>query len=172
MSINKFNVRVYGLLVNEQNQLLVSDEAFVNGNKATKFPGGGLEIGEGPAEGLLREFIEETGVPVQIVAHFYTTHFYVPNMFEIIPTSQVISIYYVVQCPQWQQIPASNIPFNFTHIPGQEAEAFRWVPLDTLAHETTITLPIDKVVVNLLLQQYQMHGPHFYKHLPPMSNGN
>ena len=36
-----FNVRAYGLLVNEANQILVSDEKEY-GRLFTKFPGGGL----------------------------------------------------------------------------------------------------------------------------------
>ena len=45
----KFNVRVYGILINEKNQLLVSDE-YDFGFPHTKFPGGGLEYGEGTRE--------------------------------------------------------------------------------------------------------------------------
>ena len=55
-----FNLRVYGILINEQNQLLVSDE-YIRGMKITKFPGGGLEFGEGTRDCLKREFLEETG---------------------------------------------------------------------------------------------------------------
>ena len=50
-----FNLRVYGILINEQNQLLVSDE-YIRGMKITKFPGGGLEFGEGTRDCLKREF--------------------------------------------------------------------------------------------------------------------
>jgi hypothetical protein len=46
-------VRVYGLLIDEQEQVLVSDE-YIRGNYYTKFPGGGLEFGEGLREGLTR----------------------------------------------------------------------------------------------------------------------
>ena len=38
----KFNVRVYGLLINECNQILISDEEEY-GVRFSKFPGGGLE---------------------------------------------------------------------------------------------------------------------------------
>ena len=53
-----FNIRVYGILINEQKQVLVSDE-FIRGNYYTKFCGGGLEKGEGTIDCLKREFIEE-----------------------------------------------------------------------------------------------------------------
>ena len=57
LPLKRFNVRVYGLLINHNQQLLVADEAFKSGQLATKFPGGGLELGEGLIDGLKREFI-------------------------------------------------------------------------------------------------------------------
>ena len=58
-----FSIRVYGILINEQRQVLVSDE-LIHGMKITNFPGGGLEPGEGTRDCLKREFMEETGQPV------------------------------------------------------------------------------------------------------------
>ena len=54
----RFNIRVYGIVVNDRNELLVSDE-LVKGMQFTKFPGGGLEWGEGTQDCLVREFREE-----------------------------------------------------------------------------------------------------------------
>ena len=48
-----FNIRVYGVLINEKKQVLVSDE-FIRGEYYTKFPGGGLE---GHGEGT-RDYLE------------------------------------------------------------------------------------------------------------------
>ena len=56
-------VRVYGILMNEKKQVLVSDE-YIRGEYYTKFPGGGLEIGEGTRDCLKREFIEEMNLKV------------------------------------------------------------------------------------------------------------
>ena len=53
-----FNIRVYGILVNDQDQVLVADE-YIRGGYYTKFPGGGLEFGEGTRDWLKREFKEE-----------------------------------------------------------------------------------------------------------------
>ena len=61
MAINRFTIRVYGILFDENKRILVSDE-FIRGDYFTKFPGGGLEIGEGTRDCLKREFKEETGV--------------------------------------------------------------------------------------------------------------
>ena len=60
-----FNVRVYGILIDDHQRLLVSDE-FIRGNYITKLPGGGLEIGEGTREGLAREFMEEANLKVTV----------------------------------------------------------------------------------------------------------
>ena len=40
--MKRFNIRVYGILINDRNELLVSDE-LIKGLQFTKFPGGGLE---------------------------------------------------------------------------------------------------------------------------------
>ncbi len=148
-TLQRFNVRVYGLLINDRNELLVTDEVFKNGNRATKFPGGGLELGEGTVDGLRREFMEEAGIAVEVTGHFYTTDFFVPSFFDT--ETQIISIYYTVSSAEWKNIKTSNIKFDFVEVPGEEAESFRWVPLEKLAEEATIWLPIDKVVVNKLL---------------------
>jgi len=47
----QFNVRVYGLLINDRQEILISDEQEY-GIQFTKFPGGGLEYGEGLTDGL------------------------------------------------------------------------------------------------------------------------
>lgn len=69
-----FNVRVYGILLDNEKRLLVSDE-FIRGAYITKLPGGGLEFGEGTRDCLKREFKEETGLDVTIGEHIYTTDF-------------------------------------------------------------------------------------------------
>src|SRR5471030_532993 len=88
----QFNVRVYGLLINDNNEVLISDEQEY-GMRFTKFPGGGLEFGEGTIEGLKREFIEECNAEIEVIGHFYTTDFFVKSAFN---NSQVVSVYYLV----------------------------------------------------------------------------
>ena len=88
-----FNVRVYGLLIHN-NQILIVKEPIKN-NQVIKFPGGGLEFGEGTIDGLKREFKEELGVDITGITHFYTTDFFVQSFLN--PEHQVISIYYLVQ---------------------------------------------------------------------------
>jgi len=88
-----FNVRVYGLLINTDNQILISDEQS-GGRNFTKFPGGGLEYGEGLVDALKREFMEECEAEVEVISHFYTTDFFEKSSFN---DSQIISIYYLVR---------------------------------------------------------------------------
>ena len=144
-----FNVRVYGFLMNAQNRLLVSDE-FIRGNYFTKLPGGGLEIGEGTRECLVREFMEETGLEVTIGDHIYTTDFFQISAFN--NKDQIISIYYHVHCKNTNGIKISEKVFDFT--PDQtadnnrEAESFRWVNFEDIS-EQTMSLPIDKVAIQI-----------------------
>ena len=53
-----FNIRVYGLLLNEKNEVLVSDE-LIRGTYMTKFCGGGLEKGEGTIDEIFAALQKE-----------------------------------------------------------------------------------------------------------------
>ena len=145
-----FNVRVYGVLLDKANRLLVSDE-FIRGNYFTNLPGGGLEFGEGTRECVAREFMEETGLTVTVGEHLYTTDFFQISAFN--NKDQIISIYYQVHCKDTSGIKTSTKHFDFTpeqtsdDIKG-EAESFRWVPFKEV-NEDTMSLPIDKVAIQL-----------------------
>jgi 8-oxo-dGTP pyrophosphatase MutT (NUDIX family) len=147
-----FNIRVYGLLIDDQNRLLVSDE-FIRGNYYTKLPGGGLEIGEGTRECLKREFMEETGLDVTVGEHFYTTDFFQISAFN--NKDQIVSIYYRVMANQAINIETKLTAFDFAPQqvadPTKEAEVFRWIHCKDLS-EKDVSLPIDKVVINMLKQ--------------------
>src|SRR5437667_11959946 len=105
-----FNVRVYGVLINEQKKVLVSDE-YIRGNYYTKFPGGGLELGEGTRDCLKREFKEEMDLEVETGEHLYTTDFYQVSAFN--PAHQIISIYYLVKSLQVITVPLSTTDLYF-----------------------------------------------------------
>lgn len=141
-----FNVRVYRLLV-EQGRVLVSDER-INDMLVTKFPGGGLEFGEGPEECVVREWMEELGQQVEVESHFYTTGFYQPSAFR--KEDQVISIYYLVHAIGDMKVSLREKPFELHE---GEREAFRWLDLkDAAAAE--LTFPIDKKVLEQLQANY------------------
>jgi ADP-ribose pyrophosphatase YjhB (NUDIX family) len=140
------NVRVYGLVVNEQNQLLVSDE-YCQSQYMTKFPGGGLEYGEGLMDGLKREFMEECAEEIEIIDHFYTTDYFQESMFR--GGGQLISIYY--RC-RFKRTPQFNVITEaYAGIPEiNDSIAFRWISLEELQPEH-LTWPVDKIVVQKLL---------------------
>ncbi len=144
----RFNVRVYGLLFNEKGQVLVSDEK-IRGGLYTKFPGGGLEYGEGTRDGLKREFMEELTLRVEVGEHFYTTDYFQPSAFH--PDHQMISIYYFVHPLEALTFRVAEQPFDFEESAdgAGEAESFRFIPWDELDADA-FSLPIDKVVAALL----------------------
>lgn len=72
--MKQFNVRVYGLLINADRQILVSEESRF-GKQFTKFPGGGVEFGEGLHDALKREFLEEVDLEIQVHDLFYVNNF-------------------------------------------------------------------------------------------------
>ncbi|MFN9854172.1 MAG: NUDIX hydrolase [Bacteroidota bacterium] len=148
-----FNVRVYGVLFDADDRLLVSDE-FIRGQYITKLPGGGLEIGEGTRDCLQREFREETGLAVTIGEHIYTTDFYQLSAFN--HRDQILSIYYRVHHAGPIDLPTKEKPFDFAPHqiadPGGESEVFRWIQRQHI-HPDSVTLPSDKVVMDIIRQR-------------------
>ena len=140
-----FNVRVYGLLINERNEILTSDEQ-EQGMRFIKFPGGGLEYGEGLIDGLKREFVEECDVEIEIIRHFYTTDFFVKSAFN---ESQIISIYYLVRNVLPLNIIIKTKPYDFDG-EGDVLQSFRWVKIADMKPED-VTFPTDQHVVKLLI---------------------
>ncbi len=140
-----FNVRVYGLLINADNEILITDEQEF-GKRFTKFPGGGLEFGEGLIDGLKREFMEECNVEIEIINHFYTTDFFVKSAFN---DSQVINVYYWVE-----NITPLNLNFKTTVFDfdgeGDVLQSFRWVRLIDIKPEDFL-FPTDQHVAKLLI---------------------
>jgi ADP-ribose pyrophosphatase YjhB (NUDIX family) len=145
--MNCFNVRVYGLLINDQQEILLSDEQ-EQGYRFTKFPGGGLEYGEGLPDGLKREFMEECDLPIEIVSHFYTTDFYVKSAFN---DSQIISVYYKVTNTAPIVFQTKTTVFDFDE-KQEPLQAFRWKKLSELQPQDA-TFAVDQHVINLLRQQ-------------------
>src|SRR4029079_12120219 len=114
-----FNIRVYGILSEPERGVLVSDE-FIRGGYYTKFPGGGLEFGEGTRDCLKREFMEEMNLPVLVKEHLYTTDFFQMSAFT--PEHQIISIYYKVQALEEISVPLREKPFEFD---GRQMDVYR-----------------------------------------------
>lgn len=149
---NLFNVRVYGILIDQEKGLLVSDE-FIRGDYITKFPGGGLEYGEGTRDCLKRECREEMNLEVLVTDHLYTTDFFQMSAFN--PEHQIISIYYAFEPLGPLTVPLKTKPFDFDAAQMKiyektgETETFRFIPLGSVSPDC-VTLPIDKVVAGMI----------------------
>jgi len=148
--VDSFTIRVYGILTDSNNRVLLSDE-FIRGDYFTKFPGGGMEFGEGTRDCLKREFMEETGLDVAIGDHIYTTDYFQISAFN--KKNQIVSIYYYAHAQEPINVIAKTIPFDFSpeqvSDPNGQSEVLRWVAWDDLS-EDTVSLPIDKIVVGML----------------------
>jgi len=155
--MQRFNIRVYGILINEQEEVLVSDE-FIRGNYYTKFPGGGLEFGEGTRDCLKREFLEEMNLNVEVGEHLYTTDYFQMSAFN--PEHQIISIYYMVKPLETISVRLSSAAFDFdehqlaAYNLHNETESFRFIDWSDLS-EDSMTLPIDKIVVKMVKERYK-----------------
>ncbi|MCW3121574.1 MAG: hydrolase [Flavipsychrobacter sp.] len=130
----RFNIRVYGIWMHN-NKILVNEE-LIRGKSIIKFPGGGLDWGEGIIDCLKREWNEELSITIDVLDHFYTTDFFQPSAFD---NSQVISIYYWVS--------AAVIPTTFVN--SEANERTFWINAADISADT-FTLPIDKLVGGML----------------------
>jgi ADP-ribose pyrophosphatase YjhB (NUDIX family) len=149
------SVRVYGILLNQERQVLVSDE-FIRGAYYTKFPGGGLEIGEGTRDCLKREFKEEMTLEVAIGDHIYTTDFFQQSAFNT--AHQILSIYYFATALEPITVPLRNKEFDFDeqqlkiYDSTKQIETFRFIDWEHFSAEK-LTLPIDKIVADMVKEK-------------------
>ncbi len=147
---DKFVIRVYGIVINKNDEVLLSDEFQLN-QKMTKFPGGGMEFGEGTIDCLKREFREEcNGQEIKNIRHFYSTDFYQKALFY--DNHQLISIYYLAELQEPVQFKISEKAFDFDELKNGN-QSFRWIKIKEL-NKVEITFPIDKFVLGKLKENY------------------
>lgn len=150
MEIDSFTIRVYALIINENGEVLLTDE-FQLGQRMVKFPGGGLEFGEGTIDCLNREAMEEFGQGVEITGHFYTTDFFQKALYY--ENKQLISIYYYARFVEPPRFRISKLPFEYvTDTNG--SIGFRWCAISNL-DPLSLTFPIDRVVATKLKEYYK-----------------
>lgn len=143
MKITKFNVRVYGLLINDSQEVLLIHERFA-GKWLNKFPGGGVELGEGIAKALKRELQEELSLSKCTIEHFYTHDEFLQSAFK--PEEQIIAVYYLVK-----DFDLAEIHFNIEESMGGEGAHLKWFPVsEDLIHQ--VELPADLKAVQKLLK--------------------
>ena len=135
--INAFNIRVYALIIDGEN-ILISKE-LIKGEIVLKFPGGGVEFGEGSIEALQREANEEMCQELLEIEHFYTTDFFQQSSF--IESDQLVSIYYTAKL--------SSFLLNKVNKPIKDQPFFMWKKLEDLKTED-LHFPIDKKVLKML----------------------
>ena len=149
-NIKQFNIRVYGIIINERNELLLADE-YQLGMKMTKFPGGGLKFGEGTIDCLKREAFEEFGQELDVTAHFYTLDYFQPALFY--KSYQLLCIYYLARFKEPVQFKISTQPFDGRDNVNEGFQSFRWKNLDLLSQKD-LTLPVDKKVLGMITSRF------------------
>ena len=135
--INKINIRVYAIYLNEKNELMALDERYA-GEKLIKLPGGGLEFGEGTIECLHREFAEELNLKIEVLEHFYTQEDFLVSRFR--ENEQLLTIYYTVNILNLEDL----------NILDDSIENVKWI---SLHEENPLPLPIDKIVFQKLKEK-------------------
>ncbi|GAB1448765.1 NUDIX hydrolase [Bacteroidota bacterium] len=140
---SRFTVRSYGILLNAEKEVLLVHETMPE-MEFTKFPGGGVEFGEGPEDCVVREFKEETGLDVKVDSHFYTTGHFQQSAFR--SSDQLIAIYYLLKLinPKQELTEMERTLF----ISGKtEVLKFHWKSISQLT-ESDLSFPIDKFLVS------------------------
>jgi 8-oxo-dGTP pyrophosphatase MutT (NUDIX family) len=133
VSLKRFNVRVYFFLMAGGapgalfgDRVLLSDE-IIAGRRYTKWPGGGLEFGEGPEDCARREAVEELGQPINLGPLVHATGEFVRSAWR--PDEQVLCHYYLARLEAEAAFRIAAAPFEFE---AGAVQSFRWVDLDDL----------------------------------------
>jgi len=122
MQLKFFNIRSYGIMINHRHEILISDEIY-NGQRFSKFPGGGMELGESLTNSLRREFMEECNLNLTNLNLLHITDTVVSSIFD---ESQVIGVYFQVFTDELLSIPIKTEIFDFEE---GSLQSFRWVSL-------------------------------------------
>ena len=148
-TLDSFNLRSYGLLI-EENRVLLSKEWYPHyPDGMTKFPGGGVKLGEGPGQAVRREFIEELEMPIAIENIFHVPDGFLKSHFD---NTQVVAFYWKVK-RLGGQVPLDSPLEILTDSGTPGRQKFMWIPLNEFKPEK-MTFPFDKEVGKLLLDTF------------------
>ena len=142
----RFNLRVYALITNEFNEILIADECR-HGQFFSKFPGGGVEANEGIKEALFRELKEELQLEIAAADFFYFNEFYQASAFD---DRNLIAFYYRVSVNK-NEIAISNLIYKIPFFIEEEKQ--RWINLNSI-QPSDLTFPIDQLVLEKLKKEY------------------
>lgn len=140
---DSITIRVYGLLMHE-GRILLSRENIAD-NLYTKFPGGGLELGEGISDCLQREFREEVDISLSQWKLFHLNENFLASAFH--QAKQVLSIYFRVWSDEIRKIKTGDP--DKTPLPRPADQVLYWADVQEIQKEP-ISLPVDVQVVQLL----------------------
>lgn len=140
--MNRFTQRTYGILINKKQEVLISDE-FRLGRYFRKFPGGGVEKGEGILDALKREFKEELSLEIDSHEFLFFNDYFQQSSFD--PNIQVTCFYYLVKCSGAQDLKLESYEIPLT----EDGEKQQWISINELNIET-LTFPIDRDALRTL----------------------
>lgn len=144
MTPQSFNIKVFGLLIKDNN-VLVSDELTGSG-AITTFPGDELEFGESIEDCLIRSYEDALDIDVKIDKLFYVNDFYQASPVDA--REQLVSIYFIIEQTDNKSIHTIKKTFAF---PPQIKQCFRWMDIEKI-RQMDIASNVDQEVVKALQQ--------------------
>ena len=140
--MNLITQRAYGILINEKQEVLISDE-FRFGRYFRKFPGGGVENGEGIIDALKREFKEELSLKIDTYEFVFFNDYFQQSSFN--PNQQVTCFYYLVKCAGANELTLKSYEIPLT----EDGEKQQWISINKL-NINSLTFPIDRDALKTL----------------------
>ena len=120
------DLRTVGVLVRDGKLLVQRDR---DGSEYA-LPGGHVKIGETTAQGLVREYKEETGADIQVGKLLWTEEcFWVRNDIQ----THTIAFYYLIELTDGSDIPDMG---KFISHKDNSNVVLGWIPIDQLANLT------------------------------------
>ncbi|MGE0568392.1 MAG: NUDIX hydrolase, partial [Bacteroidia bacterium] len=98
-------------------------------------------------ECVKREFAEEVDIDIEVIAHFYTTDFFVESAFN--NKQQIMSINNLVGTDEVEKIKVTHKPHDYEKKDG--AQSFRWISLKCI-DKNDFTFIIDQKIGQMLSQ--------------------
>jgi 8-oxo-dGTP diphosphatase len=147
VNIEKVVIRVYALIMHD-GKILLSDEFWYD-TPMTKFPGGGLEPGEGIKDCLKRELREELGADIRQFEHLLTYDSFISS--EFIPFTQVLPVYYIVRLKEYERLKVSEYRYDFQRL-EHGAISLRWINPEQI-EENELTFENDRVAFQIFKEK-------------------